>query len=138
MKKYWIAGLALVAGLSLSDAALACSCVVTPDPQVAREASDAVFSGKVTGIVQSGQSGRMLKVTLQVDRAWKGATCGEVTLETAADGATCGFGFEQGKSYLVYAVEEDGLTTNLCTRSRSIDQADEDLGALGEPEKSCS
>lgn len=138
MKRSWIIGLALVAGLSMSDAALACSCVVTPDPKVARDGSDAVFSGQVTGIVQSGQSGRMLTVTLQVDRAWKGILqCGEVTLETAADGATCGFGFEQGKSYLVYAVDENGLTTNLCTRSRSIDQADEDLGALGEPEKSC-
>lgn len=135
MKKSWIAGLALVAGLSLSDAALACSCIVTPDAQVARDGSDAVFSGTVTGIARTG---RMLKVTIQVDRAWKGVQCGEVTLETAADGATCGFGFEEGKSYLVYAAEENGLTTNLCTRTRSIDQADEDVGALGEPEKSCS
>lgn len=138
MKKSWIIGLALVAGLSLSDAALACSCVVAPDARVARDGSDAVFSGKVTGIARTG---RMLKVKIQVDRAWKGAPaiqCGEVTLETHSNSATCGFEFEQGKSYLVYAVEEDGLTTNLCTRTRSIDQADEDLGALGEPEESCS
>lgn len=132
---HWIAGLALVAGLTLSDAVFACSCVMPPGPEAARDASDAVFSGKVTGIARSG---RMLEVTIQVDRAWKGAPCGELTLETAADGATCGFGFEEGKSYLVYAAEEGGLTTNLCTRTRSIDQAEEDLAALGEPEKRCS
>lgn len=136
MKKSWIVGLALLAGLSLSEAVSACSCVMPPGPEAARDASDAVFSGKVTRVVPGG---RMLKVTLQVDRSWKGASCGEVTLETAADGATCGFGFEEGKTYLVYAAgEEGGLTTNLCTRTRSIDQAEEDLEKLGEPETGCA
>jgi hypothetical protein len=51
---------------------------------------------------------------------------------TAVSSATCGYNFEVGKSYLVYAGTFDGkLNVSLCSRTALIDQAGEDLQALG-------
>jgi hypothetical protein len=72
-----------------------------------------------------------------VDRIWKGAHCGTVTVQTASDSAACGYSFEVGRTYLVYAFKEGGLSTNICTRTRVIEEASEDLAALGAPEKTC-
>jgi hypothetical protein len=79
-----------------------------------------------------------LDVEIQVDRSWKKARCGTVVVQTPSDSAMCGFGFEVGKSYLIYADMQKGkLSTNLCSRTRTIEEAGEDLAALGEPETSC-
>ena len=110
MNKKVILALALVLGLGLSDMALACSCAPAPPPAQARDAAD----------------------------SWKKARCGTVVIQTPSDSAMCGFGFEVGKSYLIYADMQKGkLSTNLCSRTSTIEEAGEDVAALGEPEKSC-
>ena len=134
MTRKTVSVLALILGLAAFEAALACSCAPPPPPQEAREHADAVFSAKV---LKAPNVPRDYSMRLQVEDSWKGADCGE--LEIGAGFATCIGDFEEGKIYLIYAYrsEEGRLDTNLCTRTRRIEDADEDLAALGEPEKSC-
>lgn len=135
MNKKVILALALTLGFGLSDMALACTCAPPPPPAEARDAADSVFSGRVLSVTP-GKNG--LDVEIQVDRSWKQARCGTVVVQTASDSAACGFGFEVGKSYLVYAdIEKGKLTTSLCSRTRAIEDAGEDLAALGEPQQTC-
>lgn len=132
-----ILGLALVLGLALSDMALACTCAPPPPPAEARDTADSVFSGRVLSVTP-GKNGS-LDVEIQVDRSWKNARCGTVVVQTASESAACGFGFEVGKSYLVYAdIQKGKLSTTLCSRTRAIEDAGEDLAALGEPQQTCS
>jgi LPXTG-motif cell wall-anchored protein len=48
------------------------------------------------------------------------------------DPATCGYPFEEGETYLVYA-HSDGtpLTTSLYHRTQALERAEEDLDVLG-------
>jgi len=133
MTRKTIAVLALILGLAAFEAALACSCAPPPPPQQARDHADAVFSAKVLEAPKGSDPG----MRLQVQDSWKGADCGE--LEIGAGFATCIGDFQKGKTYLIYAyrTDEGGLSTNLCTRTGAIEDAAEDLAALGKPEKSC-
>jgi len=132
--------LVLTALLSLSAKPVqACSCLRPPEAPVALKEAGAVFVGKVTGIEREKDG---LRVTMEVDRAWKGITAKSVIVKTASDSAMCGYNFEIGKSYLVYThatKAADGkqpeLATNICTRTCHIDQAADDLKAIGEGKK---
>jgi hypothetical protein len=130
-----IALAALLLGLGSPTSARACSCAPLPEPKGAAEGADAVFIATVTSI-DVHQINR--EVHLKVASAWKGAKCGELVLTTGLNDADCGFAFQEGKSYLVYAYGEPGkLATGLCTRTRPLSKADEDLAALGKPKTSC-
>lgn len=132
---------ALAAALALTlvaaPRALACSCTQPGPPAVELENADAVFSGRVLSVEPIGDRGayRRLAVRFALAAAWKGVPEGdEVTVTTSADGATCGYSFEVGEEYLVYAHGDPGdLSTGLCTRNDRLDRATEDLTALGEP-----
>jgi hypothetical protein len=94
-----------------------------------------VFAGEVVSIepVDDDPSEQFDAVTFAVDRSWKGVESSPVTIETHQDEATCGYPFEQGESYLVYAYGGDAfMTTALYHRTTSLDRADEDLEVLGE------
>jgi hypothetical protein len=90
-----------------------------------------------------GGKGRDVSVTLEVTTTWKGIAEKNVVVHTASDSAACGFNFEVGESYLVYAYRtgEEGakdrtLATNICTRTRLAgDGAKDDIAELGPPEK---
>ncbi len=127
-----------VGALTLARPAHACSCMRPPDPATARDGSDAVFEGVVTGreAVEGDQLPGMVEFTFEVKRRWKGdaAPGDSVTLRTADNSAACGREFEQGKAYLIYASTMDGqLGDNLCSRTMDADQASEqgDFEALG-------
>jgi hypothetical protein len=127
--------IAAIISASSVPSALACSCLPPPPPKEAMEKSTAVFSGKVTKI-ELDEAKHRRTVTIEVDRAWKGMDKKTVVITTASDGAMCGYGFQKDKSYLVYAHGEDGkLSTNICTRTRGIEQAKADIEALGEGKK---
>jgi hypothetical protein len=125
----------LILSLAGADAVLACSCAPSPPPQEALQQASAVFTGTVVAVDTSGVTST---VRLQVDRSWKGAKCGEVTVTTPADSAACGFDFQVGQNYLVYADKQQGkFSVSLCSRTSLTSQAGEDLTALGPPEKTC-
>jgi hypothetical protein len=73
-------------------------------------------------------------VRLRVSEILSGIAAGQSTVEvrTGQGWGDCGFHFEAGREYFVYASNDtdDGLQTNICTRTRPIDQAAEDLAYL--------
>jgi hypothetical protein len=138
-----LAAACLVFALFAADAA-ACSCLAPGPPAQEMEKADAVFSGRVAAVEPAEpRDGAVrfprMRVTLELDRVWKGCEEGEeVALWTALDSAACGYEFASGERYLVYAYAADdgSLTTSLCSRTRPLGQAAEDLEALGEPRRS--
>jgi hypothetical protein len=99
----------------------ACSCVPTnPTSNEDFQKADAVFTGQVLDVKRKENSG-MVEVKIAVQKYWKGNVSKQTKIMTAKDSAMCGFNFEVGKSYLVYANKSNGklLTTN-CTRTSLI------------------
>ena len=128
--------LLLVAFLWLgAETASACSCAPARSAADELERSTAVFSGKVVEIRSRKQSGnifRGVEVVFRVEKAWKGVKGRTVSVFTASHGAACGYGFTQGRTYLVYAYgAADGwLSTNICSRTRRLKDAREDVNEL--------
>lgn len=120
--------------LIFAGSALACSCVQPPAPEEALSQASAVFSGKVIAKdIDNALGGfEQIATTLQVDQAWKGVEQAHVVLHTASNSAACGVNLEIGSEYLVYATENEGqLHTSLCSRTAPLENAQEDLDALG-------
>lgn len=124
----------LLVAATAASVAEACKCRQPPPPKESLEQSDAVFLGKVTSIAEEENG---IVATIEVTQSWKGVKEAKVTVSTAAHSASCGFGFEKGKQYVVYAHASEGkLSTNICTRTRAFDGKDKsEIEALGPPEK---
>ena len=115
----------------------ACSCVVPPAPLTSLGFSKAVFAGQVTnidvpgGLIQS--SGDPVKVSFDVSQSWKGPTGKNITVSTPRSGASCGYGFQAGQEYLVYARgDNNDLLVSLCSRTKLLAYASDDLSVLAE------
>lgn len=92
--------------------AFACSCAEATQAEQFENAT-AVFFGKVTNISQDGGS---RSVDFDVSKSQKGSVAENVTVLTGWGDADCGFNFEVGREYAVYAYGEEGrLGTNICT-----------------------
>ena len=128
-----------------SGRAYACSCAPPPPPLEASDGADAVFSGTV---VSGGAFGFdfFWSVELEVDTVWKGSVT-STTFVYVWFGPSCGYDqFEPGKDFLVYAHEqvfphdedEETLFVHLCSRTRPLEYADDDLQELGEGQASAS
>ena len=88
-----------------------------------------MFAGRVASM-EPGSYGKTVR--FDAERAWKGVTESAVTVTTGNGGGDCGYGFEQGKEYLVYAYgDKESLDTGICTRTQPIIDAYVDLAALG-------
>jgi hypothetical protein len=72
-------------------------------------------------------------VTFAVDRAWKGEVRHSLVLVTGAGSGDCGFPFEEGKVYLVFARHDDegALATLACSRTAPVTEAIDDIRNLG-------
>ncbi|ARU61833.1 hypothetical protein CBW65_12935 [Tumebacillus avium] len=109
----------------------ACSCVEPKAPKEALADATAVFAGQVQKIEKQT---KYYKVTLAVNTAWKGVDSAETSVLTAIGGeASCGVEFKQGQEYLIYTNQtQDGQNyASLCSRTKELTRADEDLKALG-------
>ncbi|MCB9611071.1 MAG: hypothetical protein H6721_02080 [Sandaracinus sp.] len=152
--------LALAFALLFPALALACSCMRS-SPTEAAARSTAVFEGRVVELTPIQREGEVtleggcldpacneslsetthqaafssFAVRFEVTRQWKGVESESVVVHTARDSAACGFPFEVGQDYLVYAsAEQDGtLSTGLCDRTALVADASEDLAALQGP-----
>lgn len=118
-------------------AAARCSCVPPGPPREALAQAEAVFSGRVVSVGEEQSGGNpdqpYLEVRIVPQRRWKGAAADTVTVLTPPNSAVCGFAFETGREYLVYAEGGDGLRVFLCSRTAALADAGEDLAALGAP-----
>jgi len=121
----------------------ACSCSYPGTPTQAAARADAVFSGRVANIfgpyVESS-SADPVRVQFEVSKVWKGNVSTEVTVVTALSSVSCGYEFEKGKVYIVYAYVDDSdfvshdkgeLITSVCTRTKPLSESEQDLTALG-------
>src|SRR5262249_20884902 len=116
----------------------ACTCVL-PDPEKAEEQliseafyrATAVFEGKVKSIYDFHTNNRRdseRRVTFVVTNAWKGLSSKEVLIVTGFGRGDCGYEFEVGKNYLVYAGgPPQALGTSICHRTSSISYAQKDI-----------
>jgi hypothetical protein len=109
----------------------ACSCYKTPRPieeEIGNELrkADAVFSGRVIGVrdrKSRNQQGEELligkAVLFEVENTWKGVNRSQVIVNTGFGGGDCGYPFDLGASYLVYAIRStsnNNLDTGTCGR----------------------
>jgi len=111
--------------------AMACSCVSPPPFEKAVKQADAVFVGEVassdpvdgrqrfTGITVDG----LVSYSFAVEEVVAGDVGSGVEVISHSSGATCGFPFQEGDRYVVFAYEGDGgLETNLCSRTEQINE----------------
>ena len=147
-----VAALATLFVLSAgSVSTLGCSCAPPPELSVAVGQADAVFAGRVVGLTLNPASPEDptssfmpedLVVTFVVSRVWKwptgeagdGITRMTAIVMTAFTCCVCGYPFEIGETYLVFAQgDADSLRTSICTRTVHWAEASEDVDALGDP-----
>ena len=138
-----ILGIALAAAMcvawSVMNAghAFACSCIQPGSPLEELDRSALVFSGTVVSVrediplmgIDAFPSNGPTTVDFKVHEVWKGQSPPNVSLTTAKYGASCGFTFVEGLRYIVYS--RGGETVSLCSRTRLLQGADEDLTELG-------
>jgi hypothetical protein len=145
MKKITLCIVGITAFIILSaNSVFACSCIRTPDVPLAKlvkeakNKSDAVFTGKVLEVKETNENGYIYTgVELEIITFWKGNVSKKVTIITGNDSADCGYPFEVGKTYLVYAGNNASyssvkrLETTICSRTNSLTDAKKDIKVLG-------
>ncbi len=119
----------------------ACSCLPPSSPAQELDKSTAVFSGKVIEIKKHEQKKAAgeydpftaVEAVFEVEKSWKGIDKKQVSVFTSSNSASCGYNFQKGQSYLVYANadEQERLVTGICSRTKNLNDAREDLNELG-------
>jgi hypothetical protein len=90
--------------------------------------STAVFSGEV---LETRSGVNFLEARFRVERSWKGVEAEEVFVTT--DGHAESPHYRVGEKYLVFAGSNNGkLFTGICSRTKRLEYAEEDLRQLGE------
>lgn len=138
MKKWLLLATSLL--VLNANPASACSCIrSTPQQNFARAST--VFSGRVIDIQPSlfneqrsiNERRANPKIRFEVSRVWKGKLERQSFVMTSGSSASCGYAFQKGKEYLVYASEQDStLQTGLCSGTKLLSEAQSDLAALGQ------
>ncbi len=97
--------------------------------QTAYQQSKAVFVGTA---VSEEKNGDTKTFDFKVEKYWKGADKQNIEINVYETARYQAF-FEKGERYLIYATaDEDGkLRVGRCSRSRDLENADEDLRRLG-------
>ena len=115
------------------DCAYACSCGAVSTQRLI-SSSEGVFSGQVTAIEKETAT-RTTTATLRVSEVWKGPKRATLEVSTPSDEAACGYTFEEGQEYLVYAYGKQHLKVDACSGPTHLSKADEALALLGNGEK---
>jgi hypothetical protein len=118
--------------------ALACSCMYPGPPCQAYWNSPVVFAGTPLGgaeieVDRDGGKVSQRLFRFRVDEAFRGVEGKEVEVLTGAWGGDCGYDFKPGTKYLVYGYAVKGkpwVGTGICSRTRPLSEADEDLGFI--------
>ena len=122
-------------GLFTSEV-IACSCNEPPVPCQAYWEASAVFIGTVidssiiTLQIEDNRRERQRLVRFSLDEAFRGVQGATAEVITGMWGGDCGFEFKPGERYLIYAYrrqQDNKLHTSVCTRTRPVSKADEDL-----------
>ncbi|MNZ94229.1 Tissue inhibitor of metalloproteinase [compost metagenome] len=130
--------LIVVEGLvSYAGEAYACSCASSITMQERFDSSHAVFAGTAVSVESTSMplfrsSAKAVKAAFKVNEVWKGQVTSTIEVITPEYSDSCGYEFEVGERYLVYA-QADGkaLNVNLCNGTVIHAKAGEQLAALG-------
>ena len=123
--------------------AWACSCAPPPSVKESFKSTNAVFTGTVLKVEDnlipspddpSVSYASSQTITIKIDISYKTAdgistSSKIIKIKTASSSESCGYYFEKGKKYIVYAYrdKEDGtLWTNICTRTKQYKQEEAD------------
>src|SRR5687767_239946 len=123
----------LFAALDVPRAA-ACSCAGPLAPCAQAWRVDAVFAGRVLDIRPSDNPGGSQAVRIAVEQRGRGVDADIVEVHsTPQNGVNCGYTFQAGERYVVYASRSaSGLTTNMCSGTKRAADASGDLAYLKE------
>lgn len=150
-----IAFMLLSAILAYPAPAWGCTCGIPGSPQEGFGRSKAVFVGTVTRVDEDSMKPRHGKfiqfyqqfvpplpsmidydfhgrsVTFEVEESWRGVDTTHFTVQTGW-GGDCGYRFQEGKQYLVYAHQFTDIPffTGICSRTTALASATEDLNYL--------
>ena len=129
MARYLFSLCIALAWLLTPRSAAACSCAEQPF-ETARASAAAIFEARVASIETEDGTRH---VRFDVVQTWLAAEHEHVEVVTAETEAACGFTFEPGQSYLVYAsgLEGEAYRVSLCSRTRLMAEADDDRALLG-------
>ncbi len=147
MRSKVICVLSLLFVMLCAESVAACSCGGGGAPCEAYGKASAVFVGTVTSIKQrktesveverkradTGEYLSPLIYTFVVHKSFSGVDGSEVEVGSGRGGGDCGYEFVQGAQYVVYAYGDPRnnlLSTSICTRTRLVAEADEDLAFL--------
>jgi hypothetical protein len=146
MKKYIFFTVSVFALLILFQVDIfACRCVIDPNQTLEQKinanlkTAKAVFSGEVVEIYSSffGQDPpkQNILVRIKVEESWKEILPEEINIVTNI--SSCGYRFEKGKSYLVFAYSSDeyNLSTAKCLLNKELENAADELKILGKGKK---
>jgi len=122
MKKSFF--LLLLISVVSSKNVCACDCAPPGPPQVEFEEAEVVFVGKMIDLIDNDE------VTFSVIKNYKGVSQPSISI-TDNGSSMCGYTFEHGKNYLVYASRFEGkLETGVCDRTAEFSADLEDLKFL--------
>jgi hypothetical protein len=130
----------LVSVIAPAGEALACVCAPVGSPCAAIEHSDAViFSGTALEVSRPGGSAdlpaseRLVRVRFSVNELFRGASDKTMVVSTPDESGMCGYEFQAGESYLVFArLTAQGVVTSVCSRTTHLSAAQDDLEVLHE------
>ena len=114
---------AVAVWLFMTATATACTCATWADPCVATTQADVVFVGRVTGIDPGSFEPPNRRPSMA---RFEGAEILQGTVSKAVavlngGGASCFYGFQTGREYLVYGKYRDGvLEAGLCSRTGEL------------------
>lgn len=120
----------------LTQTVNACSCMGPGLPCQAYWTTSAVFAGEVIEITSTASDDERLPgyrqklVRFAVRESFRGVSRTLVDAITGNGGGDCGYPFKVGNSYLVYAYQnpqDNKLYANICSRTRPLSEAGEDL-----------
>jgi hypothetical protein len=131
---------AIILSACFSDSARACSCVSSyagTQPCQAYWGAGAVFTGLVTNIstipldLGDGRSGYQQRlVRFELDESFLGVKGRTAEVFTGMGGGDCGYDFQEGARYFVYAYrnpKDNTLHAGICGRTRPLGEASADL-----------
>ena len=121
----------------------ACKCVVPGSPSEELAKSSTVFAGRAVLIQHTYDPSAATfspedrtTIGFIVSAVWKGVVYEKMYITTPPTGGSCGFTFEEGEEYIVYAHDsasgDGGYTVSICSRTALLRQAQADIDALGE------
>jgi tissue inhibitor of metalloproteinase len=112
-----------LSGIAATDSPCwACSCAADTPKGYAKRA-DVVFTGRVRAVANGDDDGVSgddnLRVRFRVKTVYKGKARRRTTVRTSESEAACGFTFDEGKRYTVFAQKANHkLSTNLCSGTK--------------------